>query len=128
MRINQYYFVEFGFTGNACFAFDENPIRFARNGSIAANTSGLKHRNHVARLIHNGHWEEQFEQDVFRLTGRQPTSATRAGLGVRAKEERSVTSSMTPRGERPLQCRRQITRHFAILGVQLRGFCREERP
>ena len=76
MRIGNFFVVEFGVKGNACFIFARDRLPFLLEGEIAGNTTALKHPSFVERLLHNdgslGTWERRFQGTLASLMHVQP--------------------------------------------------------
>jgi hypothetical protein len=80
MRIGNYVVVEFGVKGNACFVFDaRNGLPFTLAGTVAGDSTELKHESRVARLRHadttEGSWEHQFARALNQLSRVRPETA-----------------------------------------------------
>jgi hypothetical protein len=95
MRIGEYVVVEFGLSGNACFAYKYSelaPDIKRRLGSEVyrpqIDIAALKVRGHKPRLIHMGRWESEFDTVLCPLFGFRPPP--KGGPGQR--------SGVAPRG------------------------------
>ena len=82
MRIGDHVVVEFGAKGNACFVFDgRGRLPFSLAGSVAGDSTELKHESYEARLLHidrsDGSWESRFEGELGRLLRVTPEPAPR---------------------------------------------------
>jgi hypothetical protein len=94
MRIGEYVVVEFGLSGNACFAYKYSelaPDIKRRLGSEVyrpqMDIASLKVRGHKPRLIHMGRWESEFDTVLCPLFGFRPPPkggpGQRSGVGPR---------------------------------------------
>ena len=128
MKMGDYYVVEFGVSGNACFVFRASRLPFALRGDVSADSSGLKHPEHLHRLLHVDRtfdkWEDEFERTLERLgikassTG-VPPRARKPALAPRA-ELRRTESTTTHRPETGLRAARGAPQPFSW--VELRRF------
>lgn len=74
MRIGPLLVVEFGMTGNACYAYDSRNLDINLERRWLALTE-LKQRHHTslkAWLSHNGSWEPRFDAEFRKLIGTLP--------------------------------------------------------
>jgi EH_Signature domain len=84
MRMGDFVIIEFGITGNACFAYRYNdlPLRIKKclqNKTISAvDIAELKAVGYIARLLHQGSWEPKFDAAICPLV----RFATSAGGGL----------------------------------------------
>ncbi|RUQ40668.1 MAG: hypothetical protein EKK69_04795 [Candidatus Competibacteraceae bacterium] len=88
MRIGEYLAIEFGAKGNAFYLvrWDSIPATLLQNllsGNERSDVSihGLKHHNHICRLIHTKNtvptWEQNFDNTISSLIGRRPEEPAR---------------------------------------------------
>jgi hypothetical protein len=86
MCMGRYVVVEFGTKGNACFIFERAKLPFDLSGSVAGNSSELKHTNNIDRLLHIDRswkkWEEDFESVLSKLMRIKPASTDSLPPGV----------------------------------------------
>lgn len=66
MRIGQLLVIEFGVTGNACYAFAASDFRTSLERKIFT-IADLKQRTSAKRLSHQSHWEGAFDYELRRL-------------------------------------------------------------
>lgn len=96
MMIGEYVIVEFGVTGNATYIFRSNALPFELGGSVAGDGTGLKHADHVERLVHiSGHedWEEKFADTLARLGIRAGASASGRPAATPARPPARATNA-----------------------------------
>ena len=76
--------VEFGLTGNACFIFEKDALPFPLQGSVAGDSTELKHESRLERLLHidgnHEDWEHKFSTTLRRLTGFNPGAVSEIPL------------------------------------------------
>ena len=124
MRIGEYVVVEFGLSGNACFAYKYSelaPDIKRRLGSEVyrpqMDIAFLKVRGHKPRLVHMGRWESEFDTVLCRLFGFRPpprggNPGQRSVLGplgvVVVNKPRSVISTATPTRRKALFSRTEF--------------------
>lgn len=97
MRIGQFMVVEFGVTGNACFVFHASELKIDPHQKTL-RISTLKGDQHVARLLHSGPWEANFDSWLVPRVGWRP-SDTQSGTARRQSgsvAEGIQTSTSTP--------------------------------
>lgn len=113
MLIGEVVVVEFGSTGNACFVFKKNALPFELKGSVAGDSTDLKHSS-GRRLLHmdgSSHWESKFASILISY-GIRPMKGTFTAPG--AENERHTREVVfNPKGRN--------TRDDLI------QFCRENR-
>jgi len=73
MRIGQLLVIEFGVTGNACYAFAAADFRTSLERNIFT-ISELKQKATATRLSHMSHWEGRFDYELRRLLQSVPMS------------------------------------------------------
>ena len=103
MHIGEYVVIEFGITGNACFAYRYNdlPARIKRrlnSGTTQAliDIAELKEAGYEVRLLHQGSWEPKFDAAICPLLGFMPSGGgdPRSSRGaVPAKNVQDVRTS-----------------------------------
>jgi hypothetical protein len=103
MHIGEYVVIEFGITGNACFAYRYNdlPARIKRrlnSGTTQAliDIAELKEPGYEVRLLHQGSWEPKFDAAICPLLGFMPSGGgdPRTSRGaVPAKNGQDVRTS-----------------------------------
>jgi hypothetical protein len=103
MHIGDYVVIEFGITGNACFAYRYDDLPFRLRGCLHGKTlessidiADLKAAGYEARLLHLGSWESKFDEAVCPLVGFMPPvdSALRRSRGAApAKNVQCITSA-----------------------------------
>jgi hypothetical protein len=87
MRIGEYVVVEFGLSGNACFAYKYSELAQDMKRRLGSelyrpqmDISDLKVRGHKPRLLHMGRWESEFDTVLCPLFGfRAPPRGGSAG-------------------------------------------------
>jgi hypothetical protein len=79
MRIGEFVIVEFGLTGNACFAYRYIGLpadikRRLNSGTFRAQVdiANLKARGYEVRLLHQSRWEPKFDEAICPLFGFRP--------------------------------------------------------
>jgi EH_Signature domain len=91
MQIGDYVVIEFGITGNACFAYryDDLPFRLreclhSKTLESSIDIADLKAAGYEARLLHQGSWEPKFDATICPLVGFTPpgNDAPRWSRGV----------------------------------------------
>lgn len=107
MRIGSFMIVEFGTTGNACFVFNVGDLKIDPLQKTL-QMGLLKGDHHVARLLHSGPWESNFDLWILPRIGnksliensprgankaRVPTKATSQGHSVKSDEYEKFAKS-----------------------------------
>jgi EH_Signature domain len=76
MHIGDYVIIEFGITGNACFAYRYSDLPFRIKRCLHSKTlesfidiAELKAAGYEARLLHQGSWEPKFDAAICPLVG-----------------------------------------------------------
>lgn len=111
MHIGDYVVIEFGITGNACFAYRYNDLPSRLRGCLHSKTldssidiADLKAAGYEARLLHQGSWEPKFDAAICPLVGFIPSGdgvLRWARGGAPAKNVQCITSANAY--ERPRQ-------------------------
>jgi len=73
MRIGQLLVIEFGVTGNACYAFAASDFRTSLDRKMFT-IAELKQKTTATRLSHMSHWESRFDYELRRLLQSVPMS------------------------------------------------------
>jgi len=73
MRIGQLLVIEFGVTGNACYAFPASDFRTSLERKFFT-ISDLKQKSAAKRLSHQSYWEGSFDYELRRLLQSVPMS------------------------------------------------------
>ena len=107
MTFRNHVVVEFGLSGNACFAFKRGSLPFSLTGSLAGDSSELKsERGRVSRLLHhdagNETWERRFESALAPILGCRPGRIDELPIGVGVQTGRHIVRIPQERtGPRP---------------------------
>jgi hypothetical protein len=76
MRVGEHVIVEFGFKGNACYIFRRDDLPFELTGTLAGNSTALKHPRNLERLLHHDGswetWEQRFQRALSSRLRIQP--------------------------------------------------------
>lgn len=73
MRIGPLLVIEFGVTGNACYAFAASDFRTSLNKKVL-RLAELKQTAHATRLSHMTYWESRFDYELRKLLQSVPQS------------------------------------------------------